>query len=529
MYSPTSVLFAIFELPAIRISRFFFYELCFVPIAVPFSTVCMSRPSRKLLSVDYKELGRTGGRVYKAGEMEELRTAAIKIRSDVEDLIDSYDLEEITEEDDLQEYVGEVKVLKQEYRRIHAQLKSADAENFATLYPEYEEEMKMLNEEFRAATRKFSDAKKASRKVSADNPHLDRERMQILSKRLYFIEQVNAEIASCDIKKLTQFEQIKMHIDHFQNRSDKFLEICSELDVAYGHEDHGLNLENAKLRHDIRCLLETGNEKLYQIDADNKSVELERAASAEAEKRLKQESLLTCAKDLKHEIDIRHDSLVKRLSVDFDKLSDFEILDLKKQVSSVHTELRELIDKVSGFKKFVVQCEDSAADLSKDATKKSDACNTALSKYLEKLVETIAKRDISEKKLSTSAGLKIDFKKFSGYDSPMDIYTFKNDFKKFIEPFIQKSLWGDYLKKNCLSGAALNLVVKIDDVDEIWKKLTEVYGDASLMLQKKLLSLEKLTNMEKIKDDAKLLGCLTTLLNTMTELSNLATDFLQNP
>ena len=140
-------------------------------------------------------------------------------------------------------------------------------------------------------------------------------------------------------------------------------------------------------------------------------------------------------------------------------------------------------------------------------------------------METIAKRDVSEKKLSTSAGLKIDFKKFSGYDSPMDIYTFKNDFKKFIEPFIQKSLWGDYLKKNCLSGAALNLVVKIDDVDEIWKKLTEVYGDASLMLQKKLLSLEKLTNMEKIKDDAKLLGCLTTLLNTMTELSNLATDF----
>ena len=81
------------------------------------------------------------------------------------------------------------------------------------------------------------------------------------------------------------------------------------------------------------------------------------------------------------------------------------------------------------------------------------------------------------------------------------------------------------MKKNCLSGGALTLVSKIDSVEEVWKKLTEVYGDASLMLQKKLLSLDKLPKMEKIKDDAKLLGCLTTLLNTITELSNLASDF----
>ena len=56
----------------------------------------MSRPSRNLPSLDYKELDRTGRRVYKARDnqpkMEDLRTAAIKIESDVEDLFDSYDI-----------------------------------------------------------------------------------------------------------------------------------------------------------------------------------------------------------------------------------------------------------------------------------------------------------------------------------------------------------------------------------------------------------------------------------------------------
>ena len=422
--------------------RFPFHELCFVPIAIPFPTVCMSRPSRNLPSLDYKELDRTGRRVYKARDnqpkMEDLRTAAIKIESDVEDLFDSYDIKEITEEDDLQDYVGEVKVLKQEYRRIHAQLKSAAGDDFANLYPDYDKTMKKLNEEFKTATKKFSDARKESRKPVVASPLPDRERTQILSKRVYFIEQVRAEIASSDIEKLTQFEQIKMHIDHFQTRSDKFLEICSDLDVIYGPDDHGLNDENLKLRNEIRGLVEKGNKKLYQIDAANKSVELERAASVEEEKRLKRESLLACAKDLKHEIDIRHESLVKKLTIDFTKLSDFEILDLKKQVSSLHTELRELIDKVSGFKKFIVQCEDSAADLSKDATSKSDACNTALSKYLDKLVETVASRDISEKKLSTSAGLKIDFKKFQVMILPWTFIRLNVIFRRTSSPIFRK-------------------------------------------------------------------------------------------
>ena len=254
----------------------------------------MSNPERSVLSLDYKEYHNTGDRVFKGRErrpvtgeieMEALKTEAIKVRSDVEDLFESYDLEGLTEEDDLLGYVGEIKQLKQEYRRIHAVLKAGDSENFATNYPYYDAEMKRLTDEFKEANKKVFAVKKADRKVDVDNPLVTREKTQVLSKRRYFMEQVNAEIASSDLEKLTQFERIRMHVDHFQSRLDKFIEMCSDLDAVFGLEDHGLHAENSKLRESIRNLIESGREKLNEIDAANRSFADDRAAEADAEKK----------------------------------------------------------------------------------------------------------------------------------------------------------------------------------------------------------------------------------------------------
>ena len=64
----------------------------------------MSRLLRNVISLDYKELNRTGRRVVKNRDkqpkMEEIKTEAIKIRSDVEDLFNSYELTDLIEEDD---------------------------------------------------------------------------------------------------------------------------------------------------------------------------------------------------------------------------------------------------------------------------------------------------------------------------------------------------------------------------------------------------------------------------------------------
>ena len=115
--------------------------------------------------------------------------------------------------------------------------------------------------------------------------------------------------------------------------------------------------------------------------------------------------------------------------------------------------------------------------------------------YVSKLIKIVSDRDISEKKLTNSAGLKMDFKKFSGYDSPVDVYTFKSKFQKLVQPYVQKHLWAEYLKSNCLSGVALNLVSKMEDSSKVWEKLIEVYGDPSLLLQKKITFFGKVASL----------------------------------
>ena len=94
-----------------------------------------------------------------------------------------------------------------------------------------------------------------------------------------------------------------------------------------------------------------------------------------------------------------------------------------------------------------------------------------------------------------------------------------------VEPGLIKSLWADYLKKNLLDGAALSLVKNLEDIDEIWKKLTEVYGNTQLMLQNKLGSLDKFANLDNINDDEKIANRLTDLLNVMSELTTLASEY----
>ena len=168
-----------------------------------------------------------------------------------------------------------------------------------------------------------------------------------------------------------------------------------------------------------------------------------------------------------------------------------EVLELKKRQEDFQLELLELIDKVSSFVKFVLPLGKLADVLRTDVLKMRDACTTILDLFLNNVLRVTSERDISEKKLQNAMSLEIKLPKFKGYSSEIDVYTFRAEFKKLVEPFIQKRFWADYLKKNCLEGVAFSLVAKIEDIDVIWKKLIDSFGDTHLMLQNKLGSLKK--------------------------------------
>ena len=80
----------------------------------------------------------------------------------------------------------------------------------------------------------------------------------------------------------------------------------------------------------------------------------------------------------------------------------------------------------------------------------------------------------------------------------------------------------DYLKSNYLGGSALILVEKETDYSKIWKRLLETFGNARLLLQNKLGALDKIGGLWKTKWNAKLTNTRAGLINTMTDLSSLA-------
>ena len=80
------------------------------------------------------------------------------------------------------------------------------------------------------------------------------------------------------------------------------------------------------------------------------------------------------------------------------------------------------------------------------------------------------------------------------------------------------------MKSNYLGGSALILVEKETDYSKIWKRLLETFGNARLLLQNKLGALDKIGGLWKIKWNAKLTNTLAGLINTMTDLSSLASE-----
>ena len=59
-------------------------------------------------------------------------------------------------------------------------------------------------------------------------------------------------------------------------------------------------------------------------------------------------------------------------------------------------------------------------------------------------------------------------------------------------------------------------------IDEIWKRLIKSYGEARVLLQNKLGALSKLSDLDKVRGDEKLVNGLSELLNAMAEVSRLA-------
>ena len=97
----------------------------------------------------------------------------------------------------------------------------------------------------------------------------------------------------------------------------------------------------------------------------------------------------------------------------------------------------------------------------------------------------VESRDLHGEESKCSSNLKIELPRFTGYDSFVDIYTFRDQFEKFVHPTVRKPLLADVIKQNYLGKPAITLVKELDKIDDIWARLFEAYGDHRVPLQNK--------------------------------------------
>ena len=232
----------------------------------------MSGSSRKKLDIDYNIFSKTGKKVEKVRDMaEKLKIASVNINSDVEDFFESYLLEQLTDEDEIRQYVNKLENLKLEHRRIHAQIKEKDSEKFQNLYPNYEQQKIRLAEAFENAKQLVTQIRKENNgKLQTENKFKANLEIEKIKQETAKAELENERIKQEKLKYDLEVENLKLELEERKAKA---------------------NLENEKLRHE-KAKADIENEKLRQ-EKEKAALELETLKLEVETKKAKSNSELT--------------------------------------------------------------------------------------------------------------------------------------------------------------------------------------------------------------------------------------------
>ena len=108
------------------------------------------------------------------------------------------------------------------------------------------------------------------------------------------------------------------------------------------------------------------------------------------------------------------------------------LLDSQKALGNLENDCKVLSEKITQlYTQMPLTYKDRETLIDKHS-KEEKACRKSLDLYRNSLRDQIAELNVCKERLSGSSILKIELSKFSGFDSPLDIYTFQNEFEKLF-------------------------------------------------------------------------------------------------
>ena len=217
------------------------------------------------------------------------------------------------------------------------------------------------------------------------------------------------------------------------------------------------------------------------------------------------------------------DHIMSELSKEFDchqVLKDDQITTKKAAIPQIE---KKMMGVANSIKELLACKGDGLEEEVSRITSEYDQLCLDKSKYVQFIITEADSRELNKKELFHAGKLNIHLGKFSGFDSKSDIYTFQSEFND-LNQLTPKRYHARKLKNNHLDGPAHALVKNVDDIDDIWFRLKEAYGDSKLLLKKKLSEIESINDLGKTRQPEKVSTSLSKLINIIRDLLKLAAD-----
>ena len=368
---------------------------------------------------DYRVYNETGVKVPKdrssvkmASPLEEKKLLELQIFDDIKFIYDTNVLDDIDSVEYLDEVLSEVSDLTKRFRHIHVELKYLLGDGYADAYPEFDKRLEGL--------KKYTLAVKQKMKLLNTSKISGEKELMISSLKIedeIFRDRVEKEFASFNMDE-AKIDNIREKCSKYEKFQEECYNLLSKAKIGLGDEFQKVfDTKFDELIARIGEKIEEGKAKIKIIESD-----LEAAASkekAEQEKRIREQFIVEQkfqAKALLTELKNRCDSLVQKCCCAKLKTStDFQILDLQKDLVSVDKEMREIFGVVTAFSKIAATCGDEKEDLLKEPEALKQSALDARNKYAKELHQISSSRDITEDKLKSQSSLEIELGKFQGY------------------------------------------------------------------------------------------------------------------
>ncbi len=427
------------------------------------------------------------------------------------------ELEEITDVEERDASVRDLKILQQDYEEIHVNLRRQLGDvQYTQIYDKYDDSVKLMMDWLKTAKRKIRNLKS-----SPSTKFLDELRVE----EKFVHSRINYDFQTLLNEKTDFIEDLERHVSVVEN-------LIKEYSVVF------MKIENqgAEFKNEFGTRFE-GMCKILRdfITSRRNSIHDRREADQMAEKKrlfdesvkkfeVDRENKILSSQNIFSHIFDRFSNLESKLKVEINDLSDLQILDKSKEVKLYDRDVNDILDKILKLSETHPERYEETMNLNVVVTDRKKNLMENLNDLKDSLNREINSRGISEEKVKNASLLGIELPKFGGYKSKLDFYSFKSKFEKLIAPKVKHDLLSEHLKLKYLEGQALQTVKEMDDIKLIWERLEDSFGHVPTLLNQKLEDLEKSTPLEKIQKDHKIIETLLRIQNLMKELSKLARD-----